>query len=70
MSGMLALSPETGLMVGESAEEQARQIFSKLREADKRGIKNLYVRAPRKEGVGLAVYNRLIRAAGYEVVES
>lgn len=55
---------------GATPEEQARQIFAKLREADKRGIKNLYVRAPRKEGVGLAVYNRLIRAAGYEVVES
>lgn len=55
---------------GSTPEEQAQQIFSRLREADARGIKNLYVRAPKKEGVGLAVYNRLIRAAGYEVVES
>ena len=31
MSGMLALSPETGLMVGESAEEQARQIFKNVK---------------------------------------
>jgi len=54
---------------GSTPVEQAQQIFSKLREADKRGIKNLYVRSPEKDGVGLAVYNRLIRAAGYEVVE-
>lgn len=54
---------------GNTPEEQAQQIFAKLREADKKGIKNLFVRAPRKEGVGLAVYNRLIRASGYEVVE-
>lgn len=55
---------------GSTPEEQAQQLFAKLREADRLGIKTLYVRAPRKEGVGLAVYNRLIRAAGYEVVES
>lgn len=61
--------PFAYMTYGATPEEQARQIFSKLREADKRGIKNLYVRAPKKEGVGLAVYNRLIRAAGYEVVE-
>ncbi|WP_044976811.1 L-threonylcarbamoyladenylate synthase [Ruminococcus sp. HUN007] len=55
---------------GSDSEEQAKQIFSKLREADEKGVKNLYVRAPQKDGVGLAVYNRLIRAAGYEVVET
>ena len=55
---------------GSTPEEQAQQLFERLREADKKGIKTLYVRAPRKEGIGLAVYNRLIRAAGYEVVES
>lgn len=62
--------PFSYMTYGNTPEEQARQIFSRLREADKLGIKTLYVRAPRKEGVGLAVYNRLIRAAGYEVVES
>lgn len=62
--------PFNYMTYGSTPEEQAKQIFSKLREADKRGIKTLYVRAPRKDGVGLAVYNRLIRAAGYEVVET
>lgn len=62
--------PYKYMTYGNTPQEQAHQIFAKLREADKMGIKTLYVRAPRKEGVGLAVYNRLIRAAGYEVVES
>ncbi len=62
--------PYKYMTYGNTPQEQAHQIFAKLREADKIGIKTLYVRAPRKEGVGLAVYNRLIRAAGYEVVES
>ncbi|MBE6843828.1 MAG: threonylcarbamoyl-AMP synthase [Ruminococcus sp.] len=61
--------PYKYMTYGNTPEEQAQQIFAKLREADKKGIKNLFVRAPRKEGVGLAVYNRLIRASGYEVVE-
>ncbi len=62
--------PYEYMTYGSTSEEQARQIFSKLREADSLGVKHLYVRAPEKDGVGLAVYNRLIRAAGYEVVES
>ena len=31
MSGMLALDPETGLMVGETAEEQTVQIFKNIK---------------------------------------
>lgn len=62
--------PYRYMTYGNTPQEQAQQLFAKLREADKQKIKVLYVRAPRKEGIGLAVYNRLIRAAGYEVVES
>jgi len=62
--------PYRYMTYGNTPEEQAQQIFAKLREADRQGIRTLFVRAPRKEGVGLAVYNRLIRAAGYDVVES
>ncbi len=46
----------------------AHSIFSLLREADKSGAKEIYVHAPSKSGVGLAVYNRLIRAAGFKVI--
>ena len=57
------------LSYGRDSREQAHQIFSRLREFDSLGAKNVYVRAPKTEGVGLAVYNRLIRAAGFEVIQ-
>ncbi|MDD6945929.1 MAG: translation factor SUA5, partial [Ruminococcus callidus] len=36
---------------------------------DEIGAKTGYVRAPKRDGIGLAVYNRLIRAAGFEVIQ-
>ena len=57
------------LTYGASGKEQAQQIFSKLRELDDMGAQKVYVRAPKPEGIGLAVYNRLIRAAGFEVIQ-
>ncbi len=47
----------------------AQNVFSVLREVDKMGAKTAYVHAPSKEGVGLAVYNRLIRAAAFRVIK-
>ena len=57
------------LTFGDTSEEQAQQLFDKLRELDKIGAKTVYFRSPSKEGVGLAVYNRLLRAAGFEVIK-
>lgn len=48
---------------------QARELFSALRELDKLGAKTIYARCPNIKGEGLAVYNRLIRAAGFEVIK-
>ncbi len=48
--------------------EQAKNIFDALRKTDTLGVKSVYVHAPKKSGVGLAVYNRLIRAAGFKVI--
>ncbi len=53
---------------GNTSEEQAHLLFQRLRELDDAGAETVYVRPPSKEGVGLAVYNRLIRAAGFEVI--
>ena len=53
---------------GSSSREQAHNIFSKLRSLDEKGADNIIVRSPSKEGVGLAVYNRLLRSAGFEVI--
>lgn len=47
---------------------QARRLFTALRELDKRGAARVYARCPQKDGVSMAVYNRLIRAAAFRVV--
>ena len=46
----------------------AQNLFRILREIDKKGFKKAYIHAPSKNGVGLAVYNRLIRAAAFKVI--
>ncbi|MBO4468234.1 MAG: threonylcarbamoyl-AMP synthase [Clostridia bacterium] len=46
----------------------AKNVFSALREADTRNASAVYIHAPLKTGVGLAVYNRLIRAAAFKVM--
>ena len=51
-----------------SAEAEAHSLFARLRDIDKQGCEVFYVRMPRREGIGLAVYNRMIKAAGHEVV--
>ncbi len=54
---------------GDTSEEQARQLFDVLRRTDELGAVKVYARCPEKSGVGLAVYNRLLRAAGFEVIK-
>lgn len=53
---------------GDTPEEQAAELFGILRKIDDVGAKKVYARCPSADGVGLAVYNRLLRAAGFEVV--
>lgn len=48
--------------------EQARRLFEALRRVDELGASLAYARCPQPDGVGMAVYNRLIRAAGFEVI--
>jgi len=60
--------PYRYLTYGRNSSEQAHWLFQRLRELDDIGAEKVYVRAPSPEGVGLAVYNRLIRAAGFEVI--
>ena len=50
-------------------EEQAKELFDALRRLDKMAINVVYARCPKPEGIGLALYNRLIRAAGFEVLD-
>lgn len=52
----------------DDAAAQARAVFDALRQLDDRGAAYVYAACPNPEGVGLAVYNRLLRAAGFEVM--
>lgn len=51
------------------AETQAARLFEALREIDTKERKKAYVHAPDTYGVGLAVYNRLLRACAFRVTE-
>ncbi len=56
------------LNFGDEPKEQSRRLFALLRLADENGIETVYVEMPERSGIGLAVYNRLLRAAGFEIV--
>lgn len=60
------------VVYGEERDQasQANGLFSALRELDERGCALCYAEAPEKSGVGLAVYNRLVRACGFNVVKA
>lgn len=48
---------------------QAARLFDALREFDQSDLTTVFARVPSKDGVGMAVYNRLLRACGFEVVQ-
>lgn len=48
---------------------QARELFDALRQLDELGAKKVYARIPNTSGVGMAVYNRLIRAAAFNIID-
>ena len=51
-------------------EAQAQRLFDSLRKIDDcKDVTTVFSRLPSTDGVGLAVYNRLIRAAGFEVID-
>ena len=50
-------------------EQQAQQLFTALRQLDEQGAKTVFAHCPQKTGVALAVYNRLLRAAAFRVIE-
>jgi len=66
----LASCPLPALSLGpaECGDTHAQRLFALLRELDEKGAHKVYARYPRQEGVGLAVYNRLIRAAGFRQI--
>lgn len=55
---------------GNRADEtrQAYLLFSILRETDKNNYDVIYAPLPEQSGVGLALYNRMIRAAAHQII--
>lgn len=49
--------------------EQARRVFNVLRSFDQKAVTEIYAQCPDSTGLGLAVSNRLKKAAGFNVVE-
>ena len=56
--------------LGRSAdtEEHARRLFSALRSFDDMPVKTIYAVSDGEKGIGLAIYNRMLKAAGYSVI--
>ncbi|MBE6608017.1 MAG: threonylcarbamoyl-AMP synthase [Ruminococcaceae bacterium] len=49
---------------------QAHRLFALLRSFDdKEEIKQIYAPLPEKKGIGLAIFNRMLKASGYTVIE-
>lgn len=51
------------------SKAQAHLLFEALRKVDEIGIKTAYARCPDTDGIGLAVINRLLRAAAFTVID-
>ena len=64
-----ALLPQRLLPVGKRDDlpTQAKRLFSALREADATGADVIYAHLPPLDGLGLALYNRMIRAAAHTI---
>ncbi len=56
------------LRYGDNGIQQAHYLFLRFRELDAKGAVTVYVRMPKTSGADLSVYNRLMRAAGFEVI--
>ena len=54
---------------GKDLAEQAHTLFSALRHADELDCDIIYAHLPPKDGIGLALYNRLIRAAAHTILQ-
>lgn len=54
----------------DNEQECAKHFFSALRQMDEAGVARIYAEGFSKEGMGLALMNRAIRAAEYDIIET
>ena len=66
-----ALSAGTCIPVGarDDLDTQAKRLFAALRESDTTNAEVIYAHLPPMQGLGLALYNRMIRAAAHTVLK-
>ncbi len=57
------------LTYGADGETQAHLLFERLRQFDELGAATIFARCPSQDGVGLAVYNRILRSSGFNIVK-
>lgn len=50
-------------------DEQGERLFEVLRHFNDIGADKIYAHCPKKTGVALAVYNRIVRAAAYQIIK-
>lgn len=62
---------ELVMSLGPAADkgEQARHVFDALRQFDHTGVGAIWAQCPDASGIGLAIANRLNKAAGFHVIE-
>ncbi len=53
----------------EKEEEEAKNLFALLRLSDRDGIRRIYAPLPDAAGIGLALQNRMLRAAAFRIKE-
>lgn len=58
----------TVLDTGMDSEQYAHRLFALLRRSDELGVSAIYAHLPPKDGLSLALYNRIIRSAGGNVI--
>lgn len=63
---------KNSIVIGSRIDKQntAHRLFALLRDIDcDSSVKDIYAALPEKDGIGLAIFNRLIKAAGYRVIK-
>ncbi len=67
-----SLIPESNIFVwgrSDNSAEHAHNLFRILRDADKLGFDRIYAPMPDTDGVGLALYNRMLRASANKIIK-
>ena len=69
-AGLFAGHPLEQLGPSTDVPEQARRVFEALRWFDGTGVSHIWAQCPAAAGIGLAVANRLNKAAGFHIVRA